>query len=175
MQNCVLLQFVLHLLKPAFCSLDGNQNKGRRNSALSLAFKQNAVKSFQPAWKKAGNLEAQSHKKQLFVKIQRSGRSRAAILSVSPRKIKCLQLHCTLTNLHETLCVWLDSRPEPTHMLIFSQTHSAPSWRQEMTKIGHVTHFNELLLQIWSECHEIWCEHSSDLWHENLLKSFWSD
>ncbi len=40
-------------------------------------------------------------------------------------------------------------------MLIFSHTHSAPSWRQEMSKIGHATHFKELLLQISSECQEI--------------------
>ncbi len=63
--------------------------------------------------------------------------------------------------MHQTLYVWKESRPEPIHMIIFSHTHSAPSWRQEMCKFWHVSHFNKLLLRIWSECHQKGCGHSS--------------
>ncbi len=73
-------------------------------------------------------------------------------------------------NLRETILQSLDA-----DIISLNETHWWGEGIIDMTKIVHVTHFNELLLQIWSECHEIWCEHSSDLWHENLLKSFWSD
>ncbi len=50
-----------------------------------------------------------------------------------------------MSNIYQTLYVPWEPRPEPIRVLIFSHIQSAPSWRQEMTKIWHASHFNGLL------------------------------
>ncbi len=52
-------------------------------------------------------------------------------------------------------------------MPIFSHSHITTYWQQEIIKICRVLYFNELL-QILSECHEMWCGHSLDLIYAHL-------